>query len=93
MKYPGLYPLGLWPGLEGIIYTVFQTRVGMNRVPVQIEHFDNLNRARLRAMGWGMVPDHVAGINVGMFDADTLPDETDEAWGPNGRVFTTMAMP
>lgn len=71
------------------MYTVFQTKYGTGGVPVQIEHFDNLNRARLTAMRWGMEPGNVAGINAGKFDAETLPMMTDEVWGPNGRMFTS----
>jgi len=74
------------------MFTVFKATVAGRSEVVVIEHFDNLNRARMRAMGWGMEDGFVGGINVGMFDADTLPDETDEGWGKNGRVFTTSKM-
>lgn len=69
------------------MYTVFKATVAERSEVVTIEYFDNLNRARLRAMGMGMENGFVGGINVGTFDADTLPNVTDEAWGKNGRIF------
>lgn len=69
------------------MFTAFKATVAERSEVVIIEHFDSLNRARLRAMGFGMEDGFVGGINIGTFDADSLPSHTDEAWGKNGRIF------
>lgn len=72
------------------MYTVFKATIAKRSSIVIIEHFDNLNRARLRAMRWGMEDGFVAGINRGQWTEKTLPIITDEAWAEFGMIFSSL---
>jgi hypothetical protein len=74
------------------MFTVFQIPVGGDRA-VSVEHISDLVAARKRAAWIPMLnPKMLGGINVGKFDVGNLPMITDEAWGKNGRMFTSKNM-
>jgi hypothetical protein len=57
--------------------------------PVGVFHTDNLNRARLHAMGWSMAENgkFTAQINRGEFGINNIPMIADEGWRNGTQAF------